>query len=463
MPSPLHTIGHKVNAYFSINLTRRVSFLFISVLTAIVLIDSTIVELSTYSQLQSQVSSNVLIFVIFSAIFGITGIMLFNSVRKNSPAFISKKLLDLRYSHVIILATQILTISVLLIIIIQMISLNKYNIISLHVVTYVSHLSALFFIVTLGCLFVRWAKSIKTYVIILYAIGFSLVAANIVVSLVYIEWYFSISFAKEIKPYPIHSYVIRFVAYPWSETLTVIFDVLSLSSFLAMWIATMSMVNQYRFKLGNIKFFVLTGIPLIYYLFPFETYFGNIFSPIILNSPIAFGVVYTLIFSATKQVGALLFSLAFLTASSIVSNERVRQSMLISAIGMAILFGSIELLPLPYKIFPPYGLITEASMPLGSYLLFIGIFSSAMSVSRDSELRKDFYKSAKSQLNLLKMIGVTEMEKQLEKKFKSVEKRSRSLKTTEELLEEPEPEDVKEILRDVLNELYSKGKEEKNE
>jgi hypothetical protein len=43
------------------------------------------------------------------------------------------------------------------------------------------------------------------------------------------------------------------------------------------------------------------------------------------------------------------------------------------------------------------------------------IFSSAKGISRDSKVRKEFYKSAESQLSLLKTIGVSEMEKELEK------------------------------------------------
>jgi uncharacterized membrane protein (Fun14 family) len=56
---------------------------------------------------------------------------------------------------------------------------------------------------------------------------------------------------------------------------------------------------------------------------------------------------------------------------------------------------------------------SQAFIPLGAYLLFVGIFTSAKNISRDSELRKEFYKSAASQLALLKAIGVSQMEKEL--------------------------------------------------
>jgi hypothetical protein len=60
-------------------------------------------------------------------------------------------------------------------------------------------------------------------------------------------------------------------------------------------------------------------------------------------------------------------------------------------VGIAIFYGSIAIAPLQFHVYPPYGLITEAFIPLGSYLLFIGIFTSAKHISRDSEVRKELY------------------------------------------------------------------------
>ena len=108
------------------------------------------------------------------------------------------------------------------------------------------------------------------------------------------------------------------------------------------------------------------------------------FSDLVMTSPVAFGMIYVLIFSATKRVGALLFSLSFWTASRLVVKDLVSKSLLISAIGMAMLFGSIDITALQYRLYPPFGLVTMAFMPLGSYMLLIGIFTSATGVSRDA-------------------------------------------------------------------------------
>jgi hypothetical protein len=105
-------------------------------------------------------------------------------------------------------------------------------------------------------------------------------------------------------------------------------------------------------------------------------------------------------------------------------------------------------------VYPPYGLITEAFLPLGTYLLLVGIFTSAQNISQDARLRKEFYKSAESQLTLLKTLGVSEMEKKFEEKVKFLQKRTKS--SSPQIIEEPELEEehIKKILRDVLNELY---------
>ena len=194
--------------------------------------------------------------------------------------------------------------------------------------TYLTHVSALLFLIFLVSTFVGWLKSRRNYLIMLYAISFSLISFNIFISMIYLEYQYTFTNSPFRKPYPISSYVTRQEITPWSESLATTFDILSLSSFFIIWVATVILLSQYRYKLGRAKYFGLLFIPLIYYLFPFQGYFGNIFSPFVINSPVAFGIVYALTFSATKQVGALLFSLAFWTASSLVAKDGVSKSLI---------------------------------------------------------------------------------------------------------------------------------------
>jgi hypothetical protein len=118
---------------------------------------------------------------------------------------------------------------------------------------------------------------------------------------------------------------------------------------------------------------------------------------------------------------------------------------------------------LQYYVFPPYGLITEAFTPLGAYLVFVGIFISAKHISQDANLRKGFYKTAESQLGLLKTIGVSEMEREIEKKARDMEQLFKKSGTWKDFdlkeVSQLEDQNVKEILREVLNELYYSKKD----
>jgi hypothetical protein len=439
-------------SFFTFDLNKKISFMFILFITSVIIIDSTIVEFYSFSGVRTSSAINVVIFIAFSIVFAFSGILLVTCVKTITSKTTYRLPKNLSKFNYIILGTQILTIGLISVTIFQIIALNKYHILLSHLVTYISHVSALVFAIPLVFILAKWFKSRRNYIILLYIITFSLVSVNIVVSLAYYEQILSRSYVTEIKPYRISTNVTAFYSKPIDELLSSLYNVIFILSFLVIWIATMALLNQYKYRLGKTRYYALTIIPLIYFIFPFHTYFANLLSPFVLDSPVVVSVIYTVLFSGTKQVGAFLFSLSFLIASTVVPNDSVKKSLLISCIGMTILFSSVEITPLQYKVFPPFGLITEAFIPLGAFLLLVGIFTSAVNVSQDGELRRDFRKSAIAQLNLLRTIGIAQMEKELVKNFKLAEKRTPNLETTQDYSEE----NLKQIVHEVLQELKQK-------
>jgi len=450
--SKFHRLQKKIFGYFTFDLNKKISFIFILIIASIIIIDSTIVEFYSFSGVRTSSVFNVVIFIAFSVVFAFSGILLVTCVKTITSKTTYRLPKYLRKFNYIILGTQILTIGLISVTIFQIIALNKYHILLLHLVTYISHVSALLFAIPLVFILAKWFKSRRNYIILLYIITFFLVSVNIVVSLAYYEQVLLRSYVNEIKPYRISTYVTGFYSKPAEQSLSNVYNVIFILSFLVMWVATMVLLNQYKYRIGKIRYYTLTIIPLIYFIFPFHTYFANLLSPFVLNSPIAVSVIYTILFSASKQVGAFLFSLSFLIASTVVPNDSVKKSLLISCIGMTILFSSVEITPLNYKVLPPYGLITEAFIPLGAFLLLVGMYTSAVNVSQDGELRRDFRRSAIAQLNLLRTIGIAQMEKELIKNFKLAEKRNPDLETTQDYSEE----NVKQIVHEVLQELKQK-------
>ena len=66
----------------------------------------------------------------------------------------------------------------------------------------------------------------------------------------------------------------------------------------------------------------------------------------------------------------------------------------IYAYGLVIVFVSNQAVVLVSGPYPPFGLATSFFMGLSSYLLLIGIYSSAISVAEDSKLRQTIRKTA---------------------------------------------------------------------
>jgi hypothetical protein len=442
-----------LTSLFTSGLIKRNSLILILTFTVIVVLDSTIIKFASYTGQQLPTSWNVKIFIAFSFVFSIISILFLYMTRKTTESPYTLPI-NIKYLSGFFFFSQTTTISIISIIILQMILSNKYNIALIRTETYLAYISTLIFLIFLVFLFIGWFKSKRNYIIMLFTLSFALLIINLVISLIYLDSYFYRSVKPIIEPYHITSFVTNFGGSSFHQQIAFAHDMVSILSFSFMWIATAILLSHYRFKMGKIKYFILISIPLIYYLFPFEGYFGNIFFSLILDYPISFAIVYILIFSATKQIGALFFSIFFLIASTLIAKSKVRQSILFSAVGMAIIFGSLEIATLQYAVYPPFGLITTVFMPLGSYLLFIGILSSAQNISRNIQIRKEIYKSAYSQLDLFKIIGMAQMEKELLKRYKFVSKYTNMPEEVNKL----DQDEIREIVHDVVNELSTTKK-----
>lgn len=433
------------------------------------LIDSTIVKYIAFSNKEYPPPVYVSIFVTLVVMFVGTVIVSLGFVRRKEAESGLKRGLSVKATYLIIAATQLLLISLMLIIIQPSLTLKSYNTLSLLAVVIISHITALFFLIMLVLTLVDSIIARRDKILSMYTISFSLMAITIMISLIYSTYVLS-NQVSNIRPLPIHYALLNLPLSDLAISLGPALDIISILSFISVWIASAVMMNTYSRRIGKIRYWAIISIPLIYFLFPFEKNVVDIFQSLVVSSPVLYGVLNVTIFSATKQIGALFFSLVFLVASTLVTKHEMQKYLLISAIGMAILYGSIEIDTLQYATYPPFGVVTASFIPMGAYLVFTGIIRSATLVAQDSELRREFYKAAKSQLNLLRTIGVTEMEKELIKKYKSIDKRARSLEERSPfekdevkealhgLVDELDKEKAREMLHDVLTELYSKSK-----
>ena len=437
----------------SIKVTNRLVLFFILTISVIIAIDSSIINFYGYTNRELPIPSKVSVFTILSIIFAIFAIVLLRTIESYKLMSNYKQRKARNFVRFIALASQFMVIAFLVVEITQMIFVNMYNSNLTLLILYTSFVPSMLLILFLVLLLVGWFKSSKNFMIIAYAISFSIVCIYLVLSTVYVNIQFTYS-SEWIKAKSLHSTLVNSFVSNLSSSFGVALDALSLLSFVFVWIATVALLRQYRKKIGRTRFWVITTIPLIYFLFPFETFFTNFSEAMLSGSPVIYSVIYIMLFSATKQVGGILFSIVFLTAATKIKQPNLQNSLRIATIGIAVIYSSTEISSLLYAAYPPYGVLTIMLMPLGSYSLFVGLFASARLISQDKKVRSELFQSAEKQLALLKTIGKVQMEKELEKSLNSILRRSSLLEESKD--DYRGEENVKELVQEVLQELRSK-------
>ena len=437
---------------------------------AIMIIDSTILKYIAFSTQEFPTRTTVSIFISLALLFIGVSVVILGFIERKGSATELKGALGIKNSYLIIFMIQISLIAILVIIMLSIVVSQNYNILSLFAAIFLSHISALFFLLLLVLSLAVWIMVRMNKLLLLYSVSFSLLALTTIISLFY-AMNVLMDQPSLIKSYPIQTSLGSLPRADLAIHLGPILDIISILSFISVWIVSALLLSTYVRKIGKARYWMIIALPLVYILFPFEIYFLNIFQPLISSSPVSFALINSIIFGATKQIGGLFFSFAFLAASALLERYSIHKYLLISAVGMAILFGSIDINSLLYTTYPPFGLVTISFMAIGSYLVFNGIYNSAVLVARDKELRKEFYRNAMSHLDLLRVIGVSQMEKDLIDNYKSLEKQIKRPQITGRrfekdnvrdalhgLVDDLDKEEVREILHDVLDDVYSKSK-----
>jgi hypothetical protein len=225
-------------------------------------------------------------------------------------------------------------------------------------------------------------------------------------------------------------------------------------SFILTWVATALLLHHYSRRFGRVKYWVIVSLPLVYFRSQFVSYSLNLFASLLSSDPIFYGTLLSVLFTVSKAAGGILFGVAFwIMARNIRQGSVVRDYMIVSAFGFALLFVSNQAIVLSNTFYPPFGLATVSFMGLSCYLILVGIYSSAISVSEDS-IRQSIRTFAIKESRLLDSIGMAEMEQQIQKKVVEFTKRNQDRMAEETGIQSSlSEEDVKVYLQQVIREV----------
>ena len=441
---------------------KSIFTLIISILIIIVM-DGSLIIFCTPKSNRIINLSNTELYLIYSIVFIVSNIILLKLVTKATSNL--KK--ENKYYFFIILIVQSFISLILVTIYGQITFYSNYSNFLIFLIVGSSFLSSIAFLIILTGKLLYWFSLTPNYLTFIYGIAILIFIINTIIGLVYLTEVLS-THNDIIKPASCRAiFASLFSINPdLSIFLSKLYDITSIISFVAIWLVTTIMLNQYSRRIGKIKYYFLVIIPLVVFMTKYEVMFYYFLSdPTILDifyielGPNLNPIVHILL-NANLQFGAVFFAIAFLViAKKIPKRHNIVNSIIISLFGMMFLFGSKDISPLIVPSYPPVGIVGISYMGLASYLLLVGIYSSATIAARDITLRKYLNKMVGNDTSLLRNIAFSEKESEIEKNVKSLMTYSSEWQENNKRFEIDQHE-LKDIIEDVISEVKANMKRE---
>jgi hypothetical protein len=428
--------------------SKKLLILMVVVITTVT-VDSQIGYIADF--IPEQVSSNggVATFIVIAIIFAVTQYFILGYVKQTDKEN-RAKVLHLGITHSIVSVAQLILVGILAFVILQIIILQQYNTLTLYA-SYV--ISFGLWIATLGLLakaFFSWYRlSNKSFMVLILALSMIAFVFNGAANLVYYS-----SFLSEQKLVVTSSDVAYFPEFD-VETLVnqanLVSQASNIISYVLIWIGTVKLLYPYIRKFGRVKFWAIMVAPMIYYLINFPLFVLGFFNA----SENIDAMTNIIIFNFAAIFTGVVFGAAFLSVARTLKKESdLRNHMIIAAYGF-ILFYIAGSATASQAAYPPYGLASISYIGLSCYMIYSGLYSSAITVSQDIALRNSIRKSVTEQSKLLDSIGTAQMQQELESRVLTISKKV-SDKMEEETGVETSMtlEDMKEQIEMVRKEIH---------
>jgi hypothetical protein len=404
----------------------------------------------------SQLSSDwgIAVFVTIAIIFAITQYLILAYVRQTNKETRARTL-HLGLTHSILSIAQFILAAILAIVIFQILTTQKYNIAALYAPYIISYG---LWIVTLGILaraFFSWYKlSRKNIIVLIFTLSMIAYVINGVTGLAtnldFLARHKMVISLGDIAQFP------EFSIASLGSQIDTANQIASSIAYILTWIGTVKLLYPYIKKLGKVKFWIIMGVAMVYYLVYFPLFVLGYFTP----SENIDAMTNILIFSLGGIFTGIIFGAAFLLAARSLQKEiSLRNHLLLAAYGFLLFYiaGSAMASQAAY---PPFGLASVSFTGLSCYLIYSGLYSSAVTVSQDMVLRSSIRRSVTGHSRFLESIGTAEMEQQLKSRVLTITKKLSNKMVEETGVEASMTEDdIKrhiEIVRDEIHKLMPK-------
>jgi hypothetical protein len=296
------------------------------------------------------------------------------------------------------------------------------------------------------------ASNRKAIIMILFALALGAITANMAITL--------IDVSLRLLDRSVETRIFFGGSMDISKGRYVILDNLYFSSYIASfftaWISTTAMLSFYAKRVGKFWFWLLTASPIVFFLAQFATLLTPALSNIVITfDPFLAARIGTLIGTIVKPLSGLMLALSFwVVAKTVGRTNPLRIYLIISGLGLLLLFATNQAILLSIAPYPPFGFASVTLTGLSAYLAVVGIYTSSISMSNDAKIRKSIKSLAKSESRLLDSIASAEMQKEVESRVIKVVK-AQSTEIEDQTGSKPSltDDEIKEYLDKVLKEI----------
>jgi hypothetical protein len=441
------------------NKGSRILLIVISIAVTVIVVDTSIVKVSDLiGRRFIHNLENITLFIIKSSAYAVSYYFILEFIKgrgEKELGFVRGKVrLSAATFRNIISIIQYLITAILIFVILQMGLYSKYSTAAISTVTTISYATAVVMMGLLAYLFFTWfnqnRKSSGSFTVFLYGISSAALVLNTIVGVVFI---YSLSLTRPALQGPHAASLYVVVGGPILSILNSSYVITSILGFILMWTATTILLRSYSQRFGKAKYWFMVSVPLVYFISQFLILFSSQLALLLALYP----VLFTLLFVFSKPVGGVLFGVAFYrigrSGTSSSDGNHVKGYMTLAAYGVILFFVASQN-TVAQPTYPPFGVIAASFVGLSAYLMFLGLYSSAISVSQDAKLRQSIRKSALEEVKFLESIGTAQMEQELQKRVLKIVK-EQSDNMIEETGVQPSlsENDMKEYLEMVAKEI----------
>jgi len=434
-------------------------FIVVSIIFITLLLDTSIIRISDLT-LKSTSSWRLGLFAIMAAIslVGQNLTLRFIKQKVNESTAVQKSL-RLNSIYKVAVTVHYILAAILVFIILQMLMTLRYDVVLLTAAITTSYVFAAAMMGILCHRFFSWFRLNKNYVISLYGLSSMMLAVNICVTLWLVNSIL-LTVPGEVMPRVLTVMPSAIDVNPISSTLNYAYIITTIISFIITWCATIGLLKNYTHKMGKFAYWIVLIAPLAYFISQFLVLYLGLFGPLLISNPIFFGLLFTIMFTLSKPIGGIIFGIGFwLIAKNIQKDNVVRSYLIISAYGFLLLLTSNQAMLLTFTQYPPFGLVTISFVGLSSYLVLVGIYSSAISISQDANLRREIRHLAIKESKLLHSIGLAQIEEEVKRRVLHIARINKNHLAEAAVPSALDDDDVNQYLDAVLKEIKRSKKE----